>query len=95
MLAAAQTPASLEVLINSLDFSKKEGTGDIERALTGIAFSSHPSELTVTTLTVSVWYSICILQKPKPVMSVFHSSVPPYRPSISIVSGSFWITCCR
>lgn len=52
VLAATQTQPALEVLIESLDFSKTEKTSDIERALTGIAFSSHPSELTLVSLTV-------------------------------------------
>jgi len=51
VLAATQTQPALEVLIESLDFSKTEKTSDIERALTGIAFSSHPSELTLVSLT--------------------------------------------
>ena len=52
VLAAAQTDAALSVLIESLDFTKKEGTGDIERALTGISFSSHPAETALIALTV-------------------------------------------
>ena len=43
ILAAAQTEAALKVLIATLDFSKKTNTGDIERGLTGISFSSHPT----------------------------------------------------
>jgi len=43
ILAAAQTEAALKVLIAALDFSKKTNTGDIERGLTGISFSSHPT----------------------------------------------------
>lgn len=52
VLAAAQTPASQAVLMKALDFDKTENTGDIERALTGIAFSSHPSHGVVNDLKV-------------------------------------------
>ena len=52
ILAAAQTPASQAVLMKTLDFDKTENTGDIERALTGIAFSSHPSHGVVNDLKV-------------------------------------------
>ncbi|XP_076825424.1 microsomal triglyceride transfer protein-like [Clavelina lepadiformis] len=50
VLAATQTPASQAVLMKNLDFTKTENTGDIERALSGIAFSSHPSELALKDL---------------------------------------------
>ena len=52
ILAATQTPASQSVLMKALDFKKKDKTGDIERALTGIAFSSHPSHGVVNDLKV-------------------------------------------
>ena len=39
--------------MKQLDFSKTENTGSIERALTGIAFSSHPSHGVVSDLKVS------------------------------------------
>nr|XP_039272925.1 microsomal triglyceride transfer protein-like isoform X1 [Styela clava] len=44
ILATAQTDASQAALIDFLDFKNKEKEGLVERALTGIAFSSHPSE---------------------------------------------------
>nr|CAB3264072.1 microsomal triglyceride transfer protein large subunit-like [Phallusia mammillata] len=50
VLAAAQTSASHSVLMKQLDFTKTEKTGDIERGLSGIAFSSHPSEEVVQDL---------------------------------------------
>jgi len=56
ILAATQTAASQRVLMKALDFKKEEETGDIERALTGIAFSSHPSHGVVNDLKVMTLY---------------------------------------
>ncbi|XP_063075559.1 microsomal triglyceride transfer protein large subunit [Engraulis encrasicolus] len=49
-VTSAQTPASLEAILEFLDFSKKEGLVLQERFLYACGFSSHPTEKMLQTL---------------------------------------------
>lgn len=52
-VTSSQTPASLEAILEFLDFSKKDGLVLQERFLYACGFASHPTEKMLQTLLVS------------------------------------------